>query len=254
MRVCNGHIMQRQASGGHSSKRPPHGCKWRPKNSRRRCKADGVVKKNHVPAERGERSAHARGRSRKTRFFVASMGLGGGRRAQWPCEPEHHRSQLLSRLSRKWGLLQKEKKSNGRNRRIPTHLRSSASHHHCSSLDEARPLKVGDAHPPLAPLPPLPPSQPPPSCSPLSPSSHPPRLRHLLHILPSPHHRLAAVHRCLHRRLQSLALHLHRHILSAKTVPLPPPPPPSPAPFTTTRKTARLGVFWWCWCAVLRSL
>ena len=83
-RVCNGHIMQRQASGGHSSKRPPHGCRWRPKNSRRRCKADGVVKKNHVPAERGERSAHARGRSRKTRFFEASMGLGGGRRAQWP--------------------------------------------------------------------------------------------------------------------------------------------------------------------------
>ena len=113
-------------------------------------------------------------------------------------------------------------------------FRSSASHQHCSSLDEARPLKVGDAHPPLAPLPPLPPSQPPPSCSPLSPSSHPPRLRHLLHILPSPHHRLAAVHRCFHRRLQSLALHLHRHILSAKSVPLPPPPPPSPAPFTTT--------------------
>ena len=75
MRVCNGHIMQRQASGGHPSKRPSHGCRWRPKKSRRRCKADGTVKKNHAPAERGERSAHARGRSRTTRFFVASSGV-----------------------------------------------------------------------------------------------------------------------------------------------------------------------------------
>ena len=74
MRVCDGHIMQRQASGGHPGKRPQHGGQAQPDNARRRCKADGEAKKNHVPAERGKRTAHETARGRKKRFVAASRG------------------------------------------------------------------------------------------------------------------------------------------------------------------------------------